>query len=271
MATTTRGIETPDLGTAYNPPVDLAHMADTIDTIVSGLEDVNTERSNYGVGTTSERTAALASFPDGALWYDTTLSAEYRKVAGAWVANTPSVTPGTIPMIPSSVAGTGVTVSGSRIVLSGATGTINLNDLFSSTYKHYMVKMRLKVTSGGSVGLLLRASGTDSTSGYDRQRLSGVSTTPAAAQALNTGSWELVAALLSSGVHTVSLDLSFPADADYTTGAFIASSVDTPMTTAAGVNNAAIGHRTASAYTGLSLALSSSTATGYITVTAVNS
>ena len=85
MATSATGVITPDIGTAYNPPVDLAVMADSIDTIVLGLEDVNTERSNYGVGTTSERTAALASFPDGAKWYDTTLSAEYRRVAGAWV------------------------------------------------------------------------------------------------------------------------------------------------------------------------------------------
>lgn len=85
MATSATGVITPDIGTAYNPPVDLAVMADSIDTIVLGLEDVNTERSNYGVGTTSERTAALASFPNGAKWYDTTLSAEYRRVAGAWV------------------------------------------------------------------------------------------------------------------------------------------------------------------------------------------
>lgn len=82
MATTTRGIVTPDLGTAYNPPVDLAHMADTIEAMAQ-------KAANYGVGTTSERTAALASFPAGALWYDTTLSAEYRKVAGTWVANAP--------------------------------------------------------------------------------------------------------------------------------------------------------------------------------------
>ena len=78
MATTTRGIETPDLGTAYNPPVDLAHMADTIEAMAQ-------KAANYGVGTTSERTAALADFSDGAKWYDTTLSAEYRRVAGAWV------------------------------------------------------------------------------------------------------------------------------------------------------------------------------------------
>ena len=78
MATTTRGIETPDLGTAYNPPVDLAHMADTIEAMAQ-------KAANYGVGTTAQRTASLALFPDGAKWYDTTLSAEYQRVAGAWV------------------------------------------------------------------------------------------------------------------------------------------------------------------------------------------
>ena len=231
------------------------------------------------VRTNTERDALHVAYPgttDAPLYVhrkDATAGSRLEVNDGSgWsaVGSTP-VTPGTIPMIPSSVAGTGVTVSGSRIVLSGATGNINLNGLFSSTYKHYMVKMRLKVTSGGGVGLTLRASGTDSSTGYDRTRLSGVGTaTPTTAQSANAVNWELVAAALATGMHTVSIDLSYPADVDNTAAILTTASTDTPMTAAAAIVTATLSHRTAAAYDGLSLALSSSTATGYITVTAVN-
>ena len=92
MALTPRGIFSPDSTDGYDVTVDWAATADSIE---SALD----QASNYGVGTTSERTAALAGFPNGAKWYDTTTSEEYRKVAGVWVlyfkpwtAYTPTIT-----------------------------------------------------------------------------------------------------------------------------------------------------------------------------------
>lgn len=268
MATTPRGIETPDLGTAYNPPVDLAVMADSIDTIVSGLEDVNTERSNYGVGTTSERTAALASFPNGAKWYDTTLSAEYRKVAGAWEAIPAVVSPGLVPITPSSVAGTGVSLSGSQVIASAAT-SISVNGCFTAGYDHYKVFARLASSAASGSGMTLRASGTNATTAYDRQRVSGVSASASAAQVLNGSSWEMVAALLI-GTHVSEITLSNPADAIATVGTLITASTDNPMTVAAGINNAAIQHRTATAYDGFTITPASGTLTGYIQIVGVS-
>lgn len=79
ILTTPDSIPTPASGQNYALTTDLAATAD-------GVQAVITTKANYGVGTTTERTAALSRFPDGAKWYDTTLSAEYRRVAGAWVA-----------------------------------------------------------------------------------------------------------------------------------------------------------------------------------------
>ena len=80
MAITTSpdNIPSPTSGDPYNYVVDMAALAD-------GTQDALTQKANMGVGTSTQRTAALSKFPDGALWYDTTTSSEWRRIAGAWV------------------------------------------------------------------------------------------------------------------------------------------------------------------------------------------
>ena len=80
MAITTSpdNIPSPTSGDPYNYVVDMAALAD-------GTQDALTQKANMGVGTSTQRTAALSKFPNGALWYDTTTSSEWRKVGGAWV------------------------------------------------------------------------------------------------------------------------------------------------------------------------------------------
>ena len=80
MAITTSpdNIPSPTSGDPYNHVVDMAALAD-------GTQDALTQKANMGVGTSTQRTAALSKFPDGALWYDTTTDSDWRKVAGAWV------------------------------------------------------------------------------------------------------------------------------------------------------------------------------------------
>lgn len=242
------------------------------------------------VRTNTERDALHVAYPGTAdaplvIWHKADAAFYYNDGTG-WAALGADLAPieadvaalqaavadiGEISMTPTSVSGTGVSVSGSRIVLTGATGNISINGCFDPAYSHYVVKMRLAVASGGGgVGMTLRASGTNATTAYDRNRLSGVNTTVSGAQSLNAASWELVAAVLSAGTHTVTLDLSSPAGALATTGILITASTDNPMTTAAAINNAAVQHRTATAYDGFSLAMSTAAFTGYITVTAVN-
>jgi len=93
MAITTSpdNIPSPTSGDPYNYVVDMAALADR-------TQEIFTQKANMGVGTSTQRTAALSKFPDGALWYDTTTSSEWRKVGGAWgqlgqwTAYTPTIT-----------------------------------------------------------------------------------------------------------------------------------------------------------------------------------
>ncbi len=78
MALTLRNLWSPDASDNYALTTDMAAGADSVETALQ-------QAANYGIGTTAQRTAALSLFPDGAMWYDVTLSAEYRRVAGAWV------------------------------------------------------------------------------------------------------------------------------------------------------------------------------------------
>ena len=80
MAITTSpdNIPSPTSGDPYNYVVDMAALADR-------TQEIFTQKANMGVGTSTQRAAALSKFPDGALWYDTTTSSEWRRVAGAWV------------------------------------------------------------------------------------------------------------------------------------------------------------------------------------------
>ena len=77
LVTTPDAIPTPAASDNFALVTDLLATADRIQAVL-------TTKANYGAGTTTGRTAALSRFPDGAKWYDTTLSAEYRRVAGAW-------------------------------------------------------------------------------------------------------------------------------------------------------------------------------------------
>lgn len=75
--------------TTDGPPdsTELGAMASSVDAALVEFE----KRSNYYVGTSTERTAALADVVNGAAWYDTTNNLLYWKVSGAWVAHSKNV------------------------------------------------------------------------------------------------------------------------------------------------------------------------------------
>lgn len=66
---------------------------------------------------------------------------------------------------PSTVAGTGVTLSGNVVNFSAAT-TISVNGVFSSTYENYKVIVTGSASGNADTGIRLRASGTDTATGY---------------------------------------------------------------------------------------------------------
>jgi len=73
---------------------------------------------------------------------------------------------------PSSVAGSGVSLSGAKVVFTAAT-TININGVFSATHDNYLIVVRMKPASlNPNLQARLRVSGTDATaSNYTRQYL----------------------------------------------------------------------------------------------------
>ena len=86
--------------------------------------------------------------------------------------------PGLSLVTPTSVAGSGVTLSGGAVSFSAAS-TVSVNGCFTSTYDNYQIALS-QVCAAGSiyVSMRLRASGTDNTaSSYAFQRIDASSTT----------------------------------------------------------------------------------------------
>ena len=126
MAITTSpdNIPSPTSGDPYNYVVDVAALAD-------GTQDALTQKANMGVGTSTQRTAALSKFPNGALWYDTTTSSEWRRVAGAWVNLGSGLWTAYTPAITGLTLGNGTVVA--RYLRTGNTINVHVTITIGST------------------------------------------------------------------------------------------------------------------------------------------
>jgi hypothetical protein len=81
-------------------------------------------------------------------------------------------------IVPSSVAGSGVSVSASGKVTFTAASSISVNGCFNSSYDNYLIVIRGKISAITQLEFRMRASGSDATgSNYTRQLLSADSTT----------------------------------------------------------------------------------------------
>ena len=93
-------------------------------------------------------------------------------------------------IVPTSVAGSGVSVSASgKVTWTSGADTVSVNSVFSSTYDNYLVVMRAVTTPiTGSVFCRMRVSGTDATgSNYTYQVLTANNTTVSGSRATITG------------------------------------------------------------------------------------
>ena len=79
---------------------------------------------------------------------------------------------------PSSVAGSGVSLSGAKVVFTAAT-SVSVNDVFDGTYDNYLSVIQFTTSGGINIRCRLRASGTDNStaSSYVSQFLGATSTT----------------------------------------------------------------------------------------------
>jgi hypothetical protein len=83
---------------------------------------------------------------------------------------------GLVKVIPTSVAGTGVTLNANGTVTFSASSTVSINGCFSSLFENYKVVITHVASTGTSHGIRLRASGTDNStaSSYVRERMLSV-------------------------------------------------------------------------------------------------
>jgi hypothetical protein len=165
-------------------------------------------------------------------------------------------------IVPTSVAGSGVSVSASGKVTFTAATSVSVNGVFSSTYDNYLVVFRASAT--GDVSLLnrLRLSGTDATAtNYTNQRLYADNTTVVGARA--TSQSFLASGYLSNtarnGVH---LYLYGPALAQPTASRAVSASGY-----AGGyIQDEAGTHSLSTAYDGMTLYIASQNMTGSLTI-----
>jgi hypothetical protein len=182
-----------------------------------------------------------------------------------------------MPMIPTSVVGTGVAFSTTTglVTLTSATA-ISLNGVFSATYSRYVMQYDLP-TSSANISLVarLRVNGVDSDAAvYDSQRTlarGADAAAPTSSNLLAATGWRLgsnEATRLQCG----SLELLRPATATPTMALGQSFGTLNPATAANTTSTVQFGglHRTALAYDGISIALSSGNISGTIKIYAYN-
>jgi hypothetical protein len=163
---------------------------------------------------------------------------------------------------PSSVAGSGVSLSGAKVVFTAAT-TININGVFSATHDNYLIIIRGVCASGTpSIRVRMRVSGTDATgSNYARQYLDADNTSVTGARSTSVTEANAVpmSDVARSGGHL------------YVYGPFLSQPTAMRGVSANGQNSAHITdhastHSLSTSYDGITLFPSSSNITGALTV-----
>lgn len=156
---------------------------------------------------------------------------------------------------PSTVAGTGVTVTTLGKVAFTATTSITVNGIFSTTYDQYLLLLDVPTAvTPAALTMTLASSGVpDSSANYDTEVLSATGATATAGQALAFTNVPLSATTTGTS-HTFKIELFRPALALPTNGLVEAFSTANPGTsTTTGTQSRAFQHRIATSYDGVQI------------------
>ena len=173
---------------------------------------------------------------------------------------------GATAVIPTSVAGTGVTLGAGGKVSFAASTAVSVNGCFNSDFDTYRIEID-STSSGAAVYTLVeRLSGTNAITAYDLQTNATVNGTNFPEQSLNQTSWTMNAQSFA-GKTNMGIDLYNPALAVATTGLATVGGAANPMTTSAALIQVLfLSHRTTTAYDGFTLTASTGTITGSIRI-----
>ena len=174
-------------------------------------------------------------------------------------------------LAPSSVSGTGASMTSLGTVNLSGCGSVTINGVFSSSYTNYRILIDVTLSTGDNVVAQLSAGGTpNATSNYDAQRLVASAATVAASQSLGTTGWQVGASVATNTEHSISIDIFGPALASPCTGIVDSLATQNPMTTAAASMNSGIANRLTSAFDGFNIHCATATMIGTIQVFGYN-
>lgn len=177
---------------------------------------------------------------------------------------------GLTSVIPTSVAGSGVSVGAAGKVTFTAATSVSVNGCFTSTYDNYRIMLEVPTVSATvTLTANLRSAGADTTAAnYDLEVLQGTSSTAAAAQAAAGASWSVNGGVTGT-VHDITFELKRPALALPTYGTLFSMVTQNPQT-APGVAVRGLSHRLSTAYDGFTITPTGGTITGTIRIYGYN-
>lgn len=185
---------------------------------------------------------------------------QYFYTGAAWRDNTV----GLVPMIPSSVAGTGVSLAPNGLVSFTTATAVSVNGCFNSDFDYYAATLHITATSTGNAKTFrMRLAGTDNStsSSYSSQYQNNSSTSVTTANAANTSG--VLNSGLGSGEDFLILDFGAPALALPT---FVFSRGASYVSTATAMPMTATRHNQSTAYDGFSIIPGAGNITGTIRV-----
>lgn len=172
---------------------------------------------------------------------------------------------------PSSVAGTGSSVTALGVVNLSGCNAVTINGVFTSKYTNYRIVVDVTISTGDSVFARLAVGGTaNGSSNYDNQRSIATGASVAGSQALAISAWLLSASTATNLMHSIELDLFGPAIAAPCMGLVDSVATNNPMTTAAAIAQYGLSNRLASAFDGIEIYCPTATMTGQISIYGFN-
>jgi hypothetical protein len=194
----------------------------------------------------------------------------YVKTAAGWeqVASTVLAVPqGLVPVIPDSVAGTGVSFSSDGLVSFSGSATVSVNGVFTSEFDNYLIIVDVDTVSGNTaVSFRMRDAGTDAAgSGTYGMAMNGITTSAADAGIATTGTSATFAYIPTSYPYgSAEFTIIDPAKATQTRFLGNSSSTNTAYAQFAG-RSGALYHTVATAYDGITM-LAATNMTGTIRI-----
>ena len=203
---------------------------------------------------------AQAGMTEGDVGDQADSNQRFRYSGSAWV----DITSGLIPIVPTSVAGTGVTLSATGRVTASVAASISMNGIFTSAFDNYLVIPTFTAASAAAdVFARLRLAGTDASGANYSTLLSDVSSTGTVPSTLNGTNTSSFAGRVEATGAAQKLEFNLPASAHGTYQTF--ESRDSGVW-----RRGSTFHTLTTAYDGLTIYTAGATLTGTVRIYGYN-